>query len=93
MPEIDRSAKRTEERRVHWEKTRRLTFVVLAIWFVFAILTPWFARELDNFTFLGFELGYYLIVQGSLIVFVLLIWGQNLIQDRIDDAYGIGDID
>jgi putative solute:sodium symporter small subunit len=78
---------------VHWAKTRRLTFVVLAIWFAFAILAPWFAKELNAVTFLGFKLGYYLIVQGSLIVFVLLIVVQNLIQDRIDDAYGAGSID
>ena len=63
---------------------------MLVIWFVFSLLAPWFARELDGFSFLGFKLGYYLIVQGSLIVFVLLIVVQNMIQDRIDDAYGAG---
>ena len=84
---------RTERRGIHWEKTKRLTFIVLAIWFVFSLLAPWYARELDGMTFLGFKLGYYLIVQGSLIVFVLLIVVQNMIQDRIDDAYGAGSID
>jgi putative solute:sodium symporter small subunit len=84
---------RTERRRIHWAKTKRLTFVVLAIWFVFSLLAPWYARELDGMTFLGFKLGYYLIVQGSLIVFVALIVVQNMIQDRIDDAYGVGSID
>lgn len=84
---------RVERRRVHWAKTKSLTFWVLGIWFVFSILTPWFAAELDSFTFLGFRLGYYLIVQGSLIIFVLLIIVQNLFQDRIDDAYGVGEID
>jgi putative solute:sodium symporter small subunit len=84
---------RTERRRIHWAKTKRLTFVVLAIWFVFSLLAPWYARELDGMTFLGFKLGYYLIVQGSLIVFVLLIVVQNMIQDRIDDAFGAGSID
>jgi putative solute:sodium symporter small subunit len=84
---------RTERRSIHWRKTRSLTFVVLAIWFAFAILVPWFAKDLDSFSFLGFRLGYYLIVQGSLIVFVLLIIAQNMIQDRIDDAYGVGDVD
>jgi putative solute:sodium symporter small subunit len=83
---------RTERRRIHWAKTKRLTFVVLAIWFVFSLLAPWYARELDGMTFLGFKLGYYLIVQGSLIVFVVLIVVQNMIQDRIDDAYGVGSI-
>lgn len=84
---------RAERRRIHWDKTRNLTYLVLFIWFVFSILTPWFAKELDGTTFLGFKLGYYLVVQGSLIVFVVLIVVQNLLQDGIDDAYGRGSID
>jgi tryptophan 2,3-dioxygenase len=36
-------------------------------------------------TFLGFPLGYYFCVQGSLIAFVALIWIQNWRQDSIDD--------
>ncbi len=83
---------RSEKRRVHWSKTRNVTFVVLAIWFVFSILAPWFAKDLNSMSFLGFELGYYFLVQGSLIVFVLLIIVHNIIQDRIDDEYGVGDI-
>ena len=77
-----------EKRQVHWSKTRSLTFVVLVVWFIFAIIFPWFAGSLNALSFLGFELGYYFVVQGSLIVFVLLIVVQNLIQDSIDDEYG-----
>lgn len=81
-----------EKRRVHWAKTRSVTFLVLALWFVFAFVLPWFARELDVMTFLGFPLGYYFVVQGSLIAFVLLIVIQNIWQDRIDDEYGTGSV-
>jgi len=78
-------------REIHWSKTRNLTFVVLFIWFVFAFVTPWFAKELNAFSFLDFKLGYYLVVQGSLIVFVLLIFVQNWVQDSIDNEAGLGD--
>ena len=77
-----------EKRQVHWSKTRSLTFAVLVIWFIFAFIVPWFAKDLNAGSFLGFELGYYFVVQGSLIIFVLLIVVQNLIQDSIDDEYG-----
>ena len=77
----------SRNRQVHWEKTRNLTWVVLIIWFIFSTLLPWFAKDLDSFHFLGFELGYYMVVQGSLIVFVLLIVFQNYRQDAIDDEY------
>ena len=77
----------SKNKQVHWEKTRNLTWIVLVIWFVFSMLLPWFAKELDSLSFLGFQLGYYIVVQGALIVFVLLIVFQNLRQDAIDDEY------
>ena len=77
-----------EKRRIHWAKTRRTTIWVLIVWFIFAFLLPWFAKSLNAMSFLGFELGYYFVVQGSLIVFVALIVIQNFIQDSIDEEYG-----
>ncbi|MEM7243251.1 MAG: sodium/substrate symporter small subunit [Pseudomonadota bacterium] len=40
-------------------------------------------------SFLGFPLGYYFAVQGSLAIFVILIFVQNSIQDKIDDEAGL----
>jgi putative solute:sodium symporter small subunit len=77
-----------DKRARHWEKTRNLTYMVLVIWAIFAFVLPWNAGSLDRFSFLGFPLGYYIVVQGSLIVFVLLIVIQNWRQDSIDDEYG-----
>lgn len=71
----------------HWLKTRNLTYIVLAIWAIFAFVLPWNAKALNSLSFLGFPLGYYMVVQGSLIVFVLLIVFQNFRQDAIDDEY------
>ena len=78
-------------RDTHWIKTRNLNTVVMVLWVIFAIIIPWNADSLNAYTFLGFPLGYYMCVQGSLIAFLVLIWGQNWIQDRIDDEAGLGD--
>jgi len=86
MPEISQDAKAR-----HWIRTRNLTIGVLVVWFIFSFVVPWFARELNAFTFIGFPLGYYMIVQGSLIVFVVLIFFQNWKQDQIDDEAGVGE--
>lgn len=72
----------------YWHKTRNLTILVLVLWAFFALVIPIFAGTLNNFTFLGFPLGYYMIAQGSLIAFVLLIFFQNWRQDAIDDEFG-----
>ena len=75
----------------HWSRTRNLTILVLVIWAIFAFVLPWSAKSLNAMSFLGFPLGYYFCVQGSLIVFVLLIFFQNWRQDAIDDEAGVGD--
>ena len=87
MPDISQDAK---ER--HWTRTRNLTIGVLIVWFIFSFVVTWFAKELNAFSFIGFPLGYYMCVQGSLIVFVLLIFFQNWRQDAIDDEAGAGDL-
>ena len=53
-----------ETKQRHWAKTRNLTFLVLAIWFIFSIIIPWNAKALMEYSFLGFPLGYYFPVTG-----------------------------
>jgi putative solute:sodium symporter small subunit len=80
-----------EARAAHWRRTRRLTIFVLIIGAIFALGVHWFATALNAITFLGFPLGYYMAAQGSLIVFMLLVFFQNWRQDAIDDEFGYGD--
>ena len=79
------------KRQLHWQKTRNLTLVILVIWFIFSFVVHWFAKDLNVMSFIGFPLGYYFAVQGSLIIFVLLIFLQNRYQDKIDDESGLGE--
>ncbi len=81
-----------EIRGQHWAKTRNLTIVVLIIWAIFSFLVPGYMVEsLNKMSFLDFPLGYYFCVQGSLVIFVVLIYFQNKRQDAIDDEFGVGD--
>lgn len=77
-----------EQRERYWVKTRNLTYVILVLWFIFSMVVPYFYTALNSATFLGFPLGFYMIAQGSLIAFVLLIFIQNWRQDQIDDEFG-----
>ena len=84
MPQETSSA-----RVAHWAKTRNLTIVILILWFIFSFGVHWFAKGLNDSSFLGFPVGYYMAVQGSLAIFVVLIFVHNLLQDKIDDAAGL----
>ena len=77
------------ERQVHWSRTRNLTIYILLLWFVFAFVVHWFAGPLNSLSFIGFPLGYYFAVQGSLAIFVILIFFQNWRQDTIDEDAGL----
>ncbi|MBX2804562.1 MAG: DUF4212 domain-containing protein [Hyphomicrobiales bacterium] len=78
----------SERERKHWSRTATLNWIVLLLWFVFAFVIPLNANELNAYEFLGFPLGYYMVVQGSLFAFVSLIFIQNWIQDGIDSSAG-----
>ena len=78
-------ADKTKTRAEHWRKTRNLTIGVLILWFIFSFVVHWFAKSLNLTSFLGFPLGYYFAVQGSLAIFVILIFVQNFMQDKIDE--------
>jgi putative solute:sodium symporter small subunit len=80
-----------ERKQKHWEKTRTLTIVILVLWAIFAFVLPWYAHALNSYKFIGFPLGFYFTAQGSLIAFVLLIFIQNGVQDKIDDEFGMGE--
>ena len=72
----------------HWEKTKGLMMLTLAIWFVFSIVIFMFGESLNNGSFLGYPLAYYMCAQGSIIIFVVLIfWFANR-QEKIDEEFG-----
>lgn len=80
--------RRMEDRPRHlfWLKTRRWTLGLLAIWFATSLLVPWFARDLDRYSLMGFPLGYWLAAEGALIVYVALIAAYVLVMDRLESA-------
>jgi putative solute:sodium symporter small subunit len=66
-------------------------WTALVIWFIFGFGIHFFVRQLNEITFLGFLLGYYMAAQGSLIVFVVLIFWFAARQNRIDEEFGVAE--
>jgi len=75
----------------HWRETKRLMFVVLAIWFFFGFFIHFFNASLNEIHFLGFPLGFYMAAQGSLIAFVIILFVFARKQDSIDRKYGVSE--
>jgi putative solute:sodium symporter small subunit len=76
----------------HWEKTRALLFITLAIWAVFSMGIFLFGAEMNEVGGpFGYPLTYWFTCQGSLGIFVILIfWFANR-QEKIDEEFGFSE--
>ncbi len=77
----------------YWEETRGLMIKVLVVWFIFAFLVHAFVKQLNAIVIFGFPLGFWMAAQGSLIVFVALIFWYARRQNGIDEKYGVAEED
>ena len=76
----------------HWEKTRNLLFVTLAIWFVFSIGIFLYGAEMNEVTkTFVYPWKYWFTKHGSLGIFVILIFWFAGKQEDIDEECGFGE--
>ena len=78
----------TEKHKEYWQRNLRMTSILLAIWFVATFVVEYFARELNSITIIG-PLGFYMSAQGSLIIYVLIIWFYARYMNKLDNEYGV----
>jgi len=74
----------------YWRYNVRLTTALLVVWFVVTYLVSGlFAGWLNQFTVIGFPLGYYMAAQGSLAIFVVEIAVYAYLMNKKDLEFGI----
>ena len=79
-----------EQKKSYWRYNVKLTAVLLIIWFVVTyLISGLWAAWLNQFSFLGFPLGYYMAAQGSLAIFVIEIAVYANLMNKHDRNYGI----
>lgn len=57
----------------YWQRTRRLTLLLLLTWFVVSFAVIFFARELSGFTLFGWPVSFYMAAQGTVLIYVAII--------------------
>ena len=74
--------------RAYWRANERLVLVLLAIWAVVSFGAGIvFIETLNKVSFLGLPLGFFMAQQGSIFVFVILIFVYAIGMDRLDRRY------
>lgn len=79
-----------ENKNAYWRANLRVIGICLFVWFlvsfVFAILL---VEPLNNFSLGGYKLGFWFAQQGSIYVFVVLIFFYSWQMNRIDQKFGV----
>jgi len=86
MPDL--TPLRLQQKR-YWQKTLWLTGILLVIWFLVTFAAPFFSVSLNEWTFLGLPLGYFIAAQGSLIIYIVLIGLYAYLMNRLDRQFGV----
>lgn len=79
----------TEKHREYWSKNITITAILLAIWFVVTFVIGWFARDINEITFIGFPLAFYMGAQGALVIYILIIGYYAHYMNKLDLEYDV----
>lgn len=74
----------------YWSKNLRYLAILLSIWFVVSYVFGIFLVDaLNSIQFAGFKLGFWFAQQGSIYVFVALIFVYVNWMNKLDKEYGV----
>jgi putative solute:sodium symporter small subunit len=77
----------------YWRRTSRLMWIMLILWAFFSFIVHLFVNQLNAINIAGFPLGFYMAAQGSLIIFVVMLFLFAKQQDKIDREFGFAEED
>lgn len=79
----------TAKHHEYWRKNLRITAILLGIWFVVTFVMSYYAIPLSEINFFGWPLPFYMGAQGSLIIYVVIIWFYARYMNRLDLEYDV----
>ncbi|MGR3219440.1 MAG: DUF4212 domain-containing protein [Candidatus Anammoxibacter sp.] len=78
------------DKKAYWKENIKLVLILLSIWFIVSYcMGILFADTLDKIPFFGFRLGFWMAQQGSIYVFVVLIFVYAYKMNKLDKKYGV----
>ena len=81
----------TEKHKQYWNINLKISSALLVLWFVVTFVMGWYARELNEINFFGWPLAFYRGAQGSLIIYVVIIWFYARFMNNLDVEYGVAE--
>jgi putative solute:sodium symporter small subunit len=82
----------TAKHQEYWKKTLNITAILMVVWFVATFVMGYYARDL-SFDFFGWPFSFYMAAQGSLVIYVVIIWFYARYMNNLDHEYGVDEGD
>ena len=73
----------------YFREKNRYMFVYFALWFLVSYVMVALADSLTEIQFLGFPFHYFVGAIGALFTFIVLLFVNAFVGDKIDEKYGI----
>jgi putative solute:sodium symporter small subunit len=75
--------------KAYWKENIRYLFILLAVWFLVSFVAGIMLKDvLNDFRLGGFKLGFWFAQQGSMYIFVILIFIYVRLMNKLDKKYG-----
>jgi putative solute:sodium symporter small subunit len=85
---MESQMKSNQKQKLYWRRNLRITGLLFVLWFLMTFGVSYFARELNEFSIFGFPLGFYMGAQGSLLIYLAIIWYYARYMNALDQKYG-----
>jgi len=83
----------TQKHKEYWSRNLKITAVLLFIWFLVTFVMGYFAIPLAEINFFGWPLSFYMAAQGSLIIYVIILYYYAKKMRQLDVEYGVDEGD
>ena len=70
----------------YWKRLSIVTYSLLFLWFLVTFVASFFAKEL-SFNFFGWPFSFWLGAQGSMIIYLLIVWFYASYVNKLDSEF------
>lgn len=82
----------SQDNSAYWRKTVRFLIILLSVWFIVSFLMGIvFSEELDVIEFAGFKLGFWIAQQGSILVYIGIVFFYVRGMNQLDKEFDVSD--
>ena len=89
---MENESKQQQRRKAYWKANLRILAILMTIWFVVSFgCGILFVEPLNQFKLGGFKFGFWMAQQGSIYVFVALIFVYVRLMNKLDREFNFDD--